>query len=115
LRRFLDEGRLAVAASGSMQLTQNVSLYRLQTASIAEVFEDRNEYNALGLVDYELLPHLNRLKPEFLEKVRQYSQLVEHDILAIPDGTAVLHDDLEDYHCVGKAVRFRNGMMSTIS
>jgi peptidase E len=115
LQQFLDKGRMLVAASGgSLQLTQNVSLYRLQEASVDEVFEGRHAYQALGFVPYELLPHLNRLAPEFLDKVRQYSARVEHDILAIPDGSAVLHRDRNDYRCVGWTVSFRNGLMSTV-
>jgi dipeptidase E len=115
LRDYIDKGRLLVTASGgSLQITPNVSLYRLQSASIDEVFKDRNEYNALGFVRYELLPHLNRLSPEFLEKVRQYSERVEHDILAIPDGSAVLHKDLDDYRCDGRAVSFRNGAINLV-
>jgi len=115
LRRCLDKGRLLVGASGgSLQLTKNVSLFRLQTASVGEVFADRNEYEALGFVGYELLPHLNRFDEEFLEKVRKYSQRIEHDIVAIHDGAAVLHGTLDVFGLVGKALRFRNGMITSL-
>jgi peptidase E len=115
LRRCLDKGRLLVGASGgSLQLTKNISLFRLQTATVDEVFADRNEYEALGFVRYELLPHLNWFDEEFLEKVREYSQRIEHDIVALHDGAAVLHRNFDDYHCVGKAARFRNGGMTPI-
>jgi peptidase E len=114
IKRYLDEGGLLVAASGgSLQLTPNLSLYHLQAATVDEVFADRDEYQALGFVPYELLPHLNRHKPEFLDKVRQYSERVEHDILATPDGAAVLHSDLQIYRCAGPAVRYRKGGVST--
>jgi dipeptidase E len=113
IKRYLDEGGLLVAASGgSLQLTPNLSLYHLQAATVDEVFADRDEYQALGFVPYELLLHLNRHKPEFLDKVRQYSERVEHDILATPDGAAVLHKDLDDYRCDGEVVKFKHGVMS---
>lgn len=111
----LDKGRLLVAASGgSLQFTKNLSLFRLQLTTVDKVFMDRGEYEALGLVGYELLPHLNRFDGEFLERVRQYSERVGHDIVAIEDGSAVIHCAPDDYRCVGSAMRFRNGLMRPI-
>jgi peptidase E len=89
-------------------------LFRLQSTTVDEVFVDRGEYEALGLVGYELLPHMNRFDGEFLERVRQYSERVGHDIVAIEDGSAVIHSALDDYRCVGSAKRFRNGLMTLI-
>jgi dipeptidase E len=115
LRHCLAVGRLVVAASGgSLQLTKNVSLFRLQDAAIDDVYASRGEYEALGLVEYELLPHLNRLDPGFLEKVRQYSERVDHDIVALTDGAALLHSSRDDYQCVGQAAIFRKGVMAPI-
>jgi len=115
LQRCLNAGRLLIAASGgSLQFTRNVSLFRLQAASVDEVLAERNEYEGLGFVGYELLPHLNRFDDEFLEKVRKYSQRIEHDIVAIHDGAAILHHTLDDYSFVGKVARFRDGVMTPI-
>jgi len=99
-----------------MQLTRNVSLFRLLTTTLEEVFANRGEYEELGVVSYELLPHLNRFKPPFLETVRRYSERVAHDVIAIADGAAVLHTSTRgnDYRCVGQAVGFRNGVMAPI-
>jgi peptidase E len=113
LRQRLAAGRLVVAASGgAMQFTKNVSLFRLQSATIDDVFASRSGYEALGVVEYELLSHLNRFESEFLEKVRQYSERVNHDILALADGAAVLHSSRDDYQCLGQAAIFRNGVMT---
>jgi peptidase E len=115
LRQCLTAGRLIVAASGgSMQLTKNVSLFRLLTAALDEVFANRSEYEALGVVDYEILPHLNRFEPAFLETVRRYSERVAHDVIGLADGAAVLHRSGDDYWCVGQATRFRSGVMTPI-
>ena len=70
--------------------------------------------DALGFVEYELVPHLNRMESSFLDKVRHYSKRVAHDIIALADGAAVLHATDDDYECVGKAARFRNGIMMPI-
>jgi peptidase E len=111
----LAAGRLIVGASGgSMQLTKNLSLFRLLSVPLDEVCGDRAGHEALGFVDYELLPHLNRFEAPFLETVRRYSERVPHDIIALADGAAVLHLSSGGYRCVGPAARFRNGVMSPI-
>lgn len=115
LRQFLAPGRLIVGASGgSMQFTKNVSLFRLLSTTLEEVLAKRGDYEALGIVGYELLPHLNRCEPSFLETVRRYSERVDHDVIALADGTAVLHTSSDDYRCVGQAVRFRQGVRAPI-
>jgi peptidase E len=115
LRQCLGAGRLVVAASGgSMQLTQNVSRFRLMTGTIDDVLGQRTDYQALGMVGYELLPHLNTYDPQFLEQVRLSSERVDRDIIAFHDGAAVIHTSRDQYHCVGHVERFRNGVVSAI-
>ncbi len=115
LQQYLTTGRMIVSASGgSMQFTKNVSLFRLLNVALDEVFENRSEYEALGIVDYEILPHLNRFEPSFLEIVRRYSERVDHDVIGLADGAAVLHRSSDNYRCVGKATRFHKGVMTPI-
>ena len=110
LRKSLVAGRLVVAASGgSMQLTKNVSLFRLLTATLDKVLAEHREYDALGIVEYEILPHVNRLESSFLEKVRRYSERVAHDVLGLADGAALLYVNTDDYLCTGQVTRFRKG------
>ena len=97
-----------------MQLTRNVSLFRLLSASLEAVLEDRDDYAALGVVDYEILPHLNRFQSPFLETVRRYSEHVDHDVIGLADGAAVLHQGRDSYGCVGQATRFHSGVMTPI-
>lgn len=115
LRVYLAAGGLIVAASGgSMQFTRNVSLYRLLTATLDEVVRSISEYAALGIVGYEILPHLNRFEPSFLETVRRYSERIPHDVVAIADGAALLHEGGDRYRCVGRAARCRNGVITSV-
>jgi len=108
-------GCLVVGASGgAMQLTKNISLYRLLTESLDDVVATHREYEALGFVDYEVLPHLNRFGPAFVETVRQYSERVAHDVLGLADGAAVLHTGSGAFRCVGRAARFRRGTVTAI-
>jgi peptidase E len=115
LRACLAAGRLVVGASGgAMQLTKNISLFRLMTVPLDEVLATHREYEALGFVNYEILPHANRLEPSLLETVRLYSEHVTHDVLALADGAAVLHTGSSEYRCVGQASRFRRGIVTSI-
>ena len=97
-----------------MQLTKNVSLFRLLTTPLEQVLAERSEYDALGVVEYEILPHSNRLEQSFLEKVRRYSEQVTHDVLGLADGAALLYVNSDDYLCVGQVTRFRKGEVSPI-
>lgn len=115
LRECLTAGRLVVAASGgSMQLTPNVSLFRLRNATIDDVLANRAAYTALGVVTYEIVPHLNRCEPTFLEQVRCYSERVDHDVIGLADGAALLHTSQTDYQCVGQVQRFRKGVVNAM-
>ena len=110
LREFIAAGRLVVGASGgAMQPTMNVSLFRLLSAPIDEVVANRAEFDGLGTVDYELLPHLNRHDASFLEKVRRYSELVSYDVVALEDGAALVSSDGES-KCFGECARFTCGV-----
>jgi peptidase E len=115
LQRCFAASRLVVAASGgSMQFTKNLSLFRLQGATLDKVLAERGDYEALGAVHYELLPHLNRLDPKFLETVRMYSERANLDIIALADGAAILHTRPDEYQCIGEAARFRKGVVAPI-
>jgi peptidase E len=115
LRGCVANGRLIVAASGgAMQFTNNLSLFRLLTKTVSDVVAERDEYDALGMVDYELLPHVNRLDAPFMAKVQHYSERVTNDVVALEDGAALLHEDQGSYRSVGRAVRFRGGVRTDI-
>ena len=108
-------GRLLVAASGgAMQLTKNVSLCRLLSGTVDDVVGAHADYEGLSIVGYEILPHLNRLDAPFLERVRRYSELLPHDVIALEDGAAMIHAGVGSPRCTGRAVRFRRGIESSI-
>lgn len=111
VNQCLRAGRLVIAASGgALQLTQNVSLLRLESESIDDVLATRGAYNALGVVPYEMLPHVNRYSDDFLEKVRVYSEHVDHTVIGVPDGGALVHDTPASYEPVGNVLRFTKGV-----
>ena len=97
-----------------MQLTKNVSLFRLVNNPLEKVLAERKEYDALGIVEYEVLPHLDRLASSFLEKVRRYSERMDHDVIGLADGAALLCISIDKYFCDGLVTRFRKGEVKLI-
>lgn len=79
-----------------------------------EVVQSFCEYAALGIVKCEIPPHLNRLESSFLERVGRYSERIPHDVLAIADGAALIHAGGDRYRCVGQAMVYRNGVITSI-
>ncbi|MBN1907940.1 MAG: Type 1 glutamine amidotransferase-like domain-containing protein [Deltaproteobacteria bacterium] len=102
------------ASGGSMQFTQNVSLFRLVTETVEQVIRDHPDYEALNIVDYEFLPHLNNMEPSFIQKVTEYSKYIDHDIISIADGSAIFHNNNEITY-IGNAIRFHVGDMIKIN
>lgn|GEM_PF-2414775 len=110
LQNCIDHGKMIVASSGgSMQLTQNISVFRLINLEVEQVIEQRNAYEALGVVPYEFLPHLNAHDESFVEKVRQYSQAISHPVIGVEDGGALMHKSRDKYQLIGRASIFRLG------
>jgi peptidase E len=115
LRNLIKNGKMIVASSGgSMQLAKNVSVFRLINLEVEQVIAERIEYEALGIVPYEFLPHLNAHSESFLEKVRQYSQAIHHPVIGVEDGGALMHKSRDTYQLVGRASIFRHGDIESI-
>jgi len=115
LRECLATDRLVIAASGgAMQLTPNLSLFRLLTNAVDEVLDERAAYDAMGAVGHEILPHLNRHSGGFLGEVDRYSQGIGIDILGIEDGAVVIHEADGREHYAGRVLRFRRGVRTII-
>jgi hypothetical protein len=111
LRQCASLERLIVTASGgSLLLTPNVSLYRLQSESVEAVLETRGRFDGMSAVAYEVLPHLNRWDREFLDKVSDYSSRIDNDVIGVPDGAAVFAETEHAFGYVGAVVRYRQGV-----
>ena len=116
LRDFATGGRFVFGASGgAMQLTANVSPFRLLSEPLESVVSSRADFEALGLAAFELLPHLNRHDAAFLEKVRRYSELVPNDVIALADGAALIRAEDGAWYCSGAGARFSRGLKSDLT
>jgi|688.fasta_scaffold679388_2 hypothetical protein len=108
IARFTEPWLLG-ASGGAMQLTPNISLFRLQHHSVAEVLRDRDQFAALGMVDFEVLPHSDRHPASLLDAVRHYSEGVDNDIWTLADGAAVWQDASGALSTTGDARCLRRG------
>jgi peptidase E len=110
LRQCAAIGRTVIGASGgALLLTPNVSLYRLQHESVSDVVATRARFDALGGVDYELLPHAGTWDEAFMNKLRAYSDAIDSDIVALADGAAMIHSLEGAVQPVGSIIRYRKG------
>lgn len=110
LRQCAAIGRTIIGASGgALLLTPNVSLYRLQHESVRDVLATRGRFDALGGVDYELLPHAGLWDADFMGKVRAYSRDIDGDIVALADGAAMFHTANGAVQQFGTITRYRKG------
>ena len=110
LQHRLASAPVVVATSGgAMQLTRNVSLFRLLQIDVQTVVRERSLYGALGCVPFEVLPHLNRQAPAFIEQVVEYSAQTAVDIWCLPDGAAVVWSEGSGVTTIGAARLLRCG------
>ena len=101
---------LVGASGGAMQLTPNLSLFRLMHHGVRLVLEQRDDHPAMGLVPFEILPHHDRQTPALLAAVRQYSAAIDNDIWCLADGAAVMHEADGSIVCLGDARCLRGGV-----
>ncbi len=97
------------ASGGAMQLTPNLSLFRLQQHDVAEVLRERERFAALGMVAFEVLPHSDLQSASLLDAVRHYSEGVDNDIWYLADGAAVWQDASGSLSTTGEARCLRRG------
>jgi peptidase E len=101
LRQCMASGRLIVAAGGgAMLLTPNVSAWRLTVEPVVEVLGDYPRLDGIGMVSFELMPHWNRFDTEIHERVGRYAEGIDHDIVTLPDGGALLARDAHSFERV---------------
>jgi hypothetical protein len=108
LARFTEPWLLG-ASGGAMQLTPNLSLFRLQQHSVAEVLRERNRFGALGIVAFEVLPHSDRHPASLLDAVRHYSEGIDNDVWCLADGAAVWQDANGSLSAIGDVRCLRRG------
>lgn len=77
------------ASGGAMQLTGNLSVFRLLSLSLDQVLDEQTDFEGLGLVPFEVIPHFNTLPMHLLATARRYAKNVDRSVWGLPDGCAV--------------------------
>lgn len=77
------------ASGGAMQLTRNLSVFRLLSFPLEQVLGERDAFAGLGLVDCEVIPHFDQHPAPLLDAARDYSMRVGRPVFGLPDGSAV--------------------------
>lgn len=91
------------ASGGAMQLTANLSLFRLLTHPLHSVLDERPEFAGLGVVSCEVIPHADRQPESLLTAAKHYAAQVGHSIWSLPDGCAVAYLSSNEVVPVGAA------------
>jgi dipeptidase E len=84
-------------SGGSMQVTRNVGLFLLNKENVRMEDISYLQYSAMGLVNFEFLPHFNKHSKEFLDRVEHYSMVFNTKIFSCADGGAIFVDDHQMY------------------
>ncbi len=107
IKEMVQEDKLLIGVSaGSMIMSKTIKI---------AAFHDDNEVglkqlNGLGLVDFEFMPHWQRLE-NHLERVLKYSLMQEESIFACRDGDGIIiHGDKIEFY--GEINEIRYGTIS---
>jgi peptidase E len=107
------DGLIMTASGGAMQLTPNVSLFRLLKDDVESVIAQRESYAALACVPFEMLPHSQSHSPEFMRSVHAYSAQTDSEIVLVPDGSALCVDARGATRHIGPVSRLHRGHLAS--
>lgn len=111
LRQCVTLNRLIIASDeAATLLSPNVSTHRLASEPLESVMSNRERFDGMGAVAYELLPRFEERSAEELERVRQYSSRIDHDVVALGGDAVIFAETPRSFDYVGTLARFRGGV-----
>ncbi len=108
LKQWVEDGGILTGLSaGAILMTKNIN-----TAGFPEFDCDDNEeniknFNAMGLVDFEVFPHYKNSK-RYDEALKEYSKKSQTPVYALPDGSGIIHTD-QELNFIGRSFCFIDG------
>ncbi len=87
---YTNGGTIVGVSGGAVQLGKSTKLFHLFIGS-----NEQSDIDALGLVDFEYLPHYNRWDDAFKEKVKDYVQTTGTIVYAGNDGDGIIVENGE--------------------
>lgn len=114
LVKYCEEGGIIIGNSGgSMQVTRSVNLYKLFCDGLEKVIKEYDDLLALGLVNFEFLPHYNLHKEEFIALVQQYTIWLDITVYGCADGGAIIIDN-KKLKFIGETYKIKSGEIMRI-
>lgn len=110
---YLDGGVLIGNSGGSMQLTRNVSLYRLVSNGLSQAKDEYMNYFATGLLDFEFLPHYNWHNERTIELVKEYTHVMNVTVYSCADGGSIISED-NKLKFTGETYLIHNGSIDKV-
>jgi dipeptidase E len=105
LRDYVQKkGVLIGVSAGSIIMSDTINITALHDTNTSGL----TDYFALGLVDFEFLPHLNSDKEKYLSDLIEYSKISNTVIYACNDGDGILVDGGR-MQFIGSVIKIQNG------
>lgn len=79
------------ASGGAMQLTPNLSIFRLLACSVDAAASQRDSYRGLALTPFEIIPHLGQQPKQLLDAASRYRAASGSVVWGIPDGGGIAY------------------------
>jgi dipeptidase E len=110
---FNNNGTIVGVSGGAVQLGKNAGLFKVFQSNIDDAIYTLDNLKALGIADFEFLPHYNRWNDSFKNAVKEYSRRVNTTICACNDGDGIiLNNGFETF--IGAIRKIENGIETTV-
>lgn len=115
LQSFAAKGGTIVGVSGGgVLLGKNAALFKLFQNDLTTAFEHRDNLKALGLVNFEFLPHYNRWNDSFKQAVEKYTSMTDATVYACDDGSGIIvEENKTDF--IGTVYQIEDGVTRKVS
>ncbi len=114
LKNLITEDKIFIGhCGGAVLLSKNASWIRLRTEPLWNVLDAYKNYETLGIVPFEFIPHYNRFKKEkhFIQQVVEYSIGIKNPIYLCNDGDGLLFES-GNIQFIGDFMEISHGKIS---
>ena len=112
LQKYVQNGGLLIGVSGgAVQIGRSAGLYKVFIDHLDSAISNIKEFDALGLVDFEILPHYNRWDEDYKKDVKEYSKKLRTIIYALHDGDGIIVNG-DSIEFIGNVIKIENGIES---
>lgn len=111
LRNYVDKGGVLIGVSaGSIIMSPTIEIIKIYPSTSHNTV-GLTDFSALGLTDFDFIPHLDH-KKEYLEEFKRYSKKSKSVIYACKDGDGIIING-NNMQFFGKVLEIENGEITT--